>query len=289
MKIILIFKNLFTCFARVDLYFLIFIIILINVNVQASENQIQLSKDLRITEIERGVYIITHSFPWAGNSLVVFLSDNTVIFVDTPYNYEATRKVIEWIKSKNCEANIIEINTGFHNDNLGGNEYLLSQNIPIYGSELTARLIEEGKIYETMAAVLELFKKSGMKNQECIEAYQTQKFKAPNRLFNIEKGLKLTIGKEIVEVYFPGESHTIDNVVVYFNNRKILFGGCMVKSLESRGVGFTYDANMEEWPKSVNKVLERYKDAKIVIPGHGNWGDTKLLKHTIELLVDFNK
>jgi metallo-beta-lactamase class B len=267
----------------------IFIIALVSLIILASGNEIQLSEDLRITEIKKGVYVVTHSFPWPSNSLVVFLSGNDVIFIDTPYNNGATRKVVEWIKNENKKANIIEINTGFHNDNLGGNEYLFSQNIPVYGSELTAELIEDGKIYETMKSALELMKKTGNAKQECIEAYKTQKFKAPNRLFDIEEGLKLNLGEEIVEVYFPGESHSIDNVVVYFHNRKILFGGCMVKSLKSKTPGFTGDANMQEWPKSVKKVLEIYKDARIVVPGHGKWGDTKLLNHTIELLVNYNE
>ena len=266
-----------------------FIISFISFFILASGSEIRLSEDLVIKEIEKGIYVVTHSFPWKGNSLVVFLSGNDVIFVDTPYNNEATRKVVEWIKNENKKANIIEINTGFHNDNLGGNEYLMSQNIPVYGSELTAELIEDGKIYETMAAALKLMKKTGKVNQECLEAYKTQKFKAPNHLFDIEEGLLLNIGKEIIEVYFPGESHSIDNLVVYLNNRKILFGGCMIKSLESKGPGFTDDANMEEWPKSVKKVLNKYKNARIVVPGHGNWGDTKLLKHTIDLLINFNK
>jgi metallo-beta-lactamase class B len=266
-----------------------FITAFVSFFILASGSEIQLSEDLVIKEIEKGVYVVTHSFPWQGNSLVVFLSGNDVIFVDTPYNNEATRKVVEWIKSKNKKADIIEINTGFHNDNLGGNEYLLSQNIPVYGSELTAKLIESGKIYETMKAAVELMKKMGNANQECIKAYKTQTFKAPNRLFDIEEGLELSIEEEIVEVYFPGESHSIDNVIVYFHNRKILFGGCMVKSLESKNPGFTGDANMQEWPKSVKKVLDRYKNAKLVIPGHGNWGDTKLLKHTIDLLANYNK
>ncbi len=286
MRIHLIRKNSIKRFTQL---ILLLVIIFINNFLQASVNQIQLNEDLRITEIEKGVYIVTHSFPWPGNSLVVFLSENKVVFVDTPYNNEATRKVVEWIKSKNGKADIIEINTGFHNDNLGGNEYLLSQNIPVYGSELTAELIENGRIYETMAAASEMLKKSKTKKQECLEAYKTQKFKAPNRLFDIKEGFELNVGEETVEVYFPGESHSIDNVVVYFHDKKILFGGCMIKSLESKSPGFTDDANMEEWPKSVKKVLNKYKNARIVVPGHGNWGDTKLLKHTIDLLINFNK
>jgi len=256
-------------------------------------NEILLSQDLAIKEIENGVYVITHSFPWPGNSLVVFLSGNDVILVDTPYNNEATHKVVEWIRDKNraadIAADIIEINTGFHNDNLGGNEYLLSQNIPVYGSELTAKLIENGKIYKTMKAVYELMKQTQKVNSECLEAYKNQNFKAPDRLFDIKEGLKLNAADEIIEVYFPGESHSMDNVVVYFHNRKILFGGCMVKSLKSKSPGFTDDANMKEWPKSLEKVLKRFKDARVVIPGHGNWGNTELLTHTIELLVNYNK
>jgi metallo-beta-lactamase class B len=265
-----------------------FIIACVSFFISASGSDTQLSEDLVIKKVEDGVYVVTHSFPWAGSSLVVFLSENKVVFVDTPYNNEATEKVVEWIKSGNEKANIIEINTGFHNDNLGGNEYLLSQNIPVYGSKLTAKLIEEGKIYETMAAASKLLEKSVKVSQECLESYKTQRFKAPNHLFEIDEGLKLNLGKEFVEVYFPGESHSIDNLVVYFHNRKILFGGCMVKSLESKNLGFTGDANMEEWPKSVEKVLKRYKDARIVVPGHGNWGDTKLLMHTIGLLGNYN-
>lgn len=266
-----------------------FVLVFLSFFILNSGIEKNLSRDLVIKEIEKGVCVITHSFPWKGNSLVVFLSGNDVVFVDTPYNNEATRKVVEWIRDKNSKADIIEINTGFHNDNLGGNEYLLSQNIPAYGSELTAELIENGKIYETMSAASELMKKTDSGSQECLEAYKTQKFKAPNHLFDIKEGLKLNVGEETVEVYFPGESHSMDNVVVYFHDRKILFGGCMVKSLESKGPGFTGDANMEEWPKSVKKVLERYKDTRIVVPGHGNWGDKNLLKHTIGILENYNK
>ena len=63
----------------------------------------------------------------------------------------------------------------------------------------------------------------------------------------------------------------------------------MVKSHESKKPGYTGDANMEEWPKSVEKVLKRYKDARIVVPGHGKWGDIELLSHMIDLLLEYNK
>jgi len=32
------------------------------------------------------------------------------------------------------------------------------------------------------------------------------------------------------------------------------------------------------------KLMDKYKDIKIVIPGHGDFGSTELLTHTIELV-----
>ena len=48
------------------------------------------------------------------------------------------------------------------------------------------------------------------------------------------------------------------------------------------------DANMIDWTKSVVKVREKYKNVKIVIPGHGDWGNLDLLTHTIEILNNWN-
>jgi metallo-beta-lactamase class B len=183
------------------------------------------------------------------------------------------------------DVNLIEINTGFHNDNLGGNEYLLSKGVPVYGSDVTAKLIQE-RGPEEKEKIIKSFADSD--NATYHQACRQMTFMPPNHTFDINKGLKLEFPKETVEVYYPGPSHTIDNTVVYFQNHKILFGGCMVKALDSKDAGYTADANMQQWPRSIEKVLARYKDAKIVVPGHGNCGNINLLKHTIELLDKVN-
>jgi metallo-beta-lactamase class B len=96
-------------------------------------------------------------------------------------------------------------------------------------------------------------------------------------------GLLLKKGKLSFDVYFPGESHSPDNLTVYIKELNLLFGGCMIKSLESPNLGFTGDANMSEWSISVKKVQAKYSDVKCVIPHHGNWGGVSLLQHTIDL------
>ena len=252
----------------------------------ASEKSIALSDNLSVTEIEKDVFVINHSFPWSSNSLLIRVSNSDFILVNTLCENQGARMLVDWMKSSFGEVNLIAINTGFHVDNIGGNEFLLSKGIAVYGSNLTAKLITERGQAEK-SRLLEGFKSP--ENKKYYDAYKDLTFVPPNRIFDINQGLLLKIGDEDVNVFYPGPSHTIDNVVVYFPKRKILFGGCMIKSLDSRDAGYTADADMQKWPRSVEKVLSIYKDAKIVVPGHGDYGDTALIKHTIELLDKVNK
>ena len=47
--------------------------------------------------------------------------------------------------------------------------------------------------------------------------------------------------------------------------------------------GFVGDADMAAWPASLEKVRDRFPDARLVVPGHGAADDLALIDHTIEL------
>jgi metallo-beta-lactamase class B len=247
----------------------------------ANEKRFVLSENLSVTEIEKDVFVINHSFPWASNSLLVRTSNSDCILVNTLCDNQGAKLFTDWMKDNFGEVNLIAINTGFHVDNLGGNEYLLGRGVTVYGSNMTAKLVAE-RGQKEKNQLLDWFKSP--ENKKYYDAYKDFTFVPPNHLFDINEGLHLKIGDEDVNVFYPGPSHTIDNVVVYFPKRKILFGGCMIKSLDSKDAGYTADADMQKWPRSVEKVLAQYKDAKLVVPGHGNYGDIRLIRHTIELL-----
>ncbi|MFA8301244.1 MAG: subclass B1 metallo-beta-lactamase [Hyphomicrobiales bacterium] len=239
-----------------------------------------LQANLKITQINSNTFIVTHYFPWNSNSMIVQASDKEVVLIDTPYTNEATKKVIEWIDDKLQPKKIIAINTGFHVDNLGGNTYLRSKGIDIYGAEITVRMLKE----RSEATRKQLISWLRPDQKDIIKAYKELIFTAPNKVFDENKGLTLNVGKLTFDIYYPGESHSPDNLVVYIQESNLLFGGCMIKSLGSKGLGFTGDANIDQWPKSVRQIKERYPKVKIVIPHHGKWGDSKLLDHTLYLL-----
>jgi hypothetical protein len=175
-----------------------------------STERFDLTEDLYVRKVQDGVFVVTHAFPWPGNSMIVEMQNSDLVLVDTPYTPEATRELLEWVKVQLGERRVVAINTGFHDDNLGGNAYLVEQGIPVYGSELTARLLEE-RGEEERAMILGWLQ--APQYQRYYETYQTLPHVAPTHLFDLDEGLLLEFGDETVQVYYPGPSHSPDNVV----------------------------------------------------------------------------
>lgn len=258
--------------------FILCIGFIISTNIFA-QFEIKLSDNLQISKLSDSVYIATHSFPWESNSLIVQASKTDVVLIDTPYDTSATALLLNWINKTLQPKKITAINTGFHIDNIGGNQYLRDKGIDIYGSDRTCKLLDErGK--QTQQQLISWLKPD---QEDIKKVYETMVFVKPNKIFAIEDGITLHIGGVTFEVYFPGETHSPDNVVVYIPEMHILFGGCMVKALSANNLGFTGDANLVEWPKSMKNIQEKYKTASIVIPHHGMWGNMSLVQYTIDL------
>ena len=63
----------------------------------------------------------------------------------------------------------------------------------------------------------------------------------------------------------------------------------MCKSLNSENLGNIADGDLSEYPKTIDKVINRFKSAKVVIPGHGQIGGLDLLLHTKYLTTKTTK
>lgn len=78
----------------------------------------------------------------------------------------------------------------------------------------------------------------------------------------------------------------MDNIIVWIPSEKVLFPGCLVKGVNAKGLGNTVDGDLKAYPSTIEKVLHKFPDAKIVIPGHGTVGGIELIRHTKELLLN---
>ncbi|MBU0936698.1 MAG: MBL fold metallo-hydrolase [Spirochaetes bacterium] len=271
-------------------YFCIFAVLLIILHSCSKKDAklaiVQLNAELEITEIENNIFLVTHSFPWPGNSLIVLMDKKNILWIDTPYTPEATISVLNWIEKKFGEqSSITEINTGFHIDNLGGNQELAIRNIPIYGSDLTCELLET-RSKTTMSNMIGWL--NGEKNKKYRDVYSNLSLYKPSITFNINEEQKVLVGSNEVIIYYPGPTHTYDNLVVYIPSQEILFGGCMILSANTEKVGFIEDGNLDEWSKSLTNLQERFDNIRIIVPGHGNPGDSTLIAHT-KGIVDASK
>lgn len=217
--------------------------------------EIYKTNDLIITQISENAfthisYLQTNDFGNVPcNGLIIRDNDEAIIF-DTPTNDKSAEELIKWVRETlNCKINAI-IPTHFHDDCLGGLKAFNDKNIPSYAYFKTIELAKENK------------------------------YEIPKNSFG--NSIILKVGNENVSVKFFGQGHTKDNVVGYFPSENIMFGGCLIKELNA-SKGYLGDANVAEWSSTVEKVKMEYPNVKIVVPGHGEYGDRGLLDYTIKL------
>jgi glyoxylase-like metal-dependent hydrolase (beta-lactamase superfamily II) len=230
--------------------YLLLILVTVATCTVAKEN----STTLQIKQIDNGVFLHT-SYKMIGeyglvdsNGLVV-VNGHQAIIIDTPWSEDDTEKLLSWIRGKglNVEASV---STHSHEDRTAGIQALNSESIPTYTSELTNEiLVREGKPTAT----------------------------------NVFDNSEFSLFDGLVEVFYPGAGHTEDNLVVWLPENSILFGGCLVRSLEWEGLGFTGDASVNSWADSIRKIQSKYTKIETIVPGHGKVGDSSILGHTIKL------
>jgi metallo-beta-lactamase class B len=181
--------------------------------------------------------------------MVVANKKEAVIF-DTPSDNPGAAELINWItKKRNCNIKAV-IPTHFHEDCVGGLNEFEKNKIPSYA------------------------------NMKTIELAEARNFDIPK--IGFEDSLVLTVGNKKVIALFLGEGHTTDNIIGYFPDGNILFGGCLIKEIKA-GKGNLEDANVKAWAETVENVKHKFPDVKVVIPGHGACGDKTLLDYTIQL------
>lgn len=219
---------------------------------------IKVSDDIEIIKISNCAYVhVSYAdvpgYGRVGSNGVIFVDKGTAILFDTPMTEALTKQLMDWITNTlNVKVTQFAPNH-WHSDCIGGLKYLHKLGIKSYANELTIKYALENKL----AAPQNRFKDS----------------------------LTLFQGSKKIFCYFPGAAHSKDNIVVWIPSEKILFAGCMVKELSSATLGNTADGDLKAYPVTIKKVMEKFSDAGIVIPGHGKFGGRELLNHTLDMAL----
>jgi metallo-beta-lactamase class B len=237
------------------LFFLI-VLIFLPLSLKAAE-PVKLGADLTIEQLTPTVWMHTSTKRYPGGVLVpsnglLVIDHDTSILIDTAWNDEQTERIYKWASEQLHKLVRVAIVTHSHDDRIGGIGCLRGHNVKVLGSGMTRDL-------------------ALMRNVS-----------APEASFDLKPGEATTI--EGLEVFYPGPGHAPDNLVIWLPSDHLLFGGCLIKSADAGNLGFTGDADINNWPTTVRLVQSKYPNATLVVPGHGNPGDMKLLQHTLDLL-----
>jgi len=216
---------------------------------------------LEVTQLTGDYYIYTtyrplNGTPFPANGLYL-VTEAGVVMIDTPWDTTQIQPLLELIKVKhNCNV-LMCIATHSHDDRTGGLEYLRKKGVRTYTSSLTN----------------EISKAKGNKLAE----------------FLFDKDTVFTIANYSFQTYYGGPGHTKDNIVIWFEEDRILYGGCLVKSTDATDLGYLTDADLKAWPTTIRKIKQKVLRPSYIIPGHQGWGSNAALDHTLRLLDDKNK
>lgn len=212
------------------------------------------------SQIDSNIYLYT-SYGDAGSytnvdaNAVIVVSGKDALLFDTPWDSLQAEKLITYVKDSLKKNILLAIVTHAHLDRIGSIDVMHQHDIPTYAYYLTGQ-----------------------------EA-QKRGYTIPQHLF-YQTDTTLRCGTIDITALYPGPGHTVDNIVLYVPSKHLLYGGCFLKSGKSNHIGNIEDADVAQWPHSVERLQEHIKMLKIkyVIPGHGPWQSDNAINNTLRLL-----
>jgi metallo-beta-lactamase class B len=186
-----------------------------------SDSTIYKSDNLAILKLSQHCYLHTsylntNDFGRVPCNGMLVVSGNEAVVFDTPADNASSEELIRFVSGVLKSSIKGVIATHFHEDCIGGLEAFNANRIPSYASAKTIALLKE----------------EGTKHLELMRAFNDS--------------LEWQIGGKRVQARFFGEGHTKDNIIGYYGEDKVLFGGCLIKEVGA-GKGNLADANVDAW------------------------------------------
>ena len=234
---------------RILILLLLLLVGLVNSQAQNSEPK------LKITPLTGDFYIYT-TYNTYENSQVpangMYLVTNAgVVLFDTPWDTTQFQPLLDSIAVRHRQKVTLCFATHWHSDKTAGLEYYRQQGIRTYTTKLTDEL--------------------------------SQKHNEPRAEYLMTKDTVFQSVQYRFETYYPGEGHTADNIVIWFSKEKILFGGCLIKGVDDKTLGYLGDANTKTYASTLMNVKQKCRNPKFIIIAHNDWTDLGSLDHSIEM------
>lgn len=215
----------------------------------------EIAPGVSLQPIAEGVWVYTTYFDlpdlgrYPANGLIA-IDNKEAMLIDLPWTDEQTDILFDWAEKQEAQVKVV-VPTHFHQDCMGGLAEAHRRGAMSYGLDKTIKIAREKGL--------------------------------PVPQIPYQARTMVHCGATVALMTYKGPGHTTDNVVAWLPRQGILFGGCLIKSMDSESLGNTVDGDLAAYPLTIRKVLGDYARAKIVVPGHGDWGGPELLEHTLKL------
>jgi metallo-beta-lactamase class B len=225
---------------------------------QPGKKEIVVTEGLTLIPLNNNIYqhvsdLATTDFGKVKCNGLIYINKKDAIICDTPATEALSEDLLNWMAKNHPNVTIKAVIVNhFHADCLAGLRLFHRAGIKSYAHNLAPELL---KLKKDTSQI-------------------------PQHLFS--ESLEIKVGNKKVVNYYAGEAHTRDNIITWIPSENIIFGGCMVKSMNATK-GNLEDANVKEWSNTIRKIKLKYPDASTIVPGHGDAGGQELLDYTITL------
>ena len=221
----------------------------------------QQTEKLKITHLTGDFFIYTTYSIYEGDRIpahgMYLVTDKGVALFDTPWDSTQFQPLLDSIEQKHHQKVILCIATHWHSDRTAGLEYYRNQGIMTYTTKLTD----------------DYSRKNNKKRAEYL----------------FERDTVFRVGQYAFETYYPGEGHTADNIVIWFNKEKILYGGGLIKGADAKKLGYLGDAHVKTNSLTLQKVKQKFPGPEFIIVSHSDWNNINSLDHSIQLAKELRK
>jgi len=211
----------------------LFFIILIFQQVVANENS-----SFECQKVSGNVYCLYGK----GGNIGILATDEGFLIVDSQFKSvaDSVLKIIKTISGQNIKY---LVNTHYHADHTDGNKIIGKH------AEIIMHL-------DCISTKQKLNKLAGRKDISL------------NKVKVWEKGMEIRLGKETVRLLHFGNAHTSGDLVVVFEESKVIHTGDLFFNGWPPYIDVWDGSNTENWIRTIEILCKQYPDYKF-IPGHG--------------------
>ena len=159
------------------------------------------------------------------------ITNKGAVVIDTPWDITQFQPLLDSIKARHNKNVILCIATHFHEDRTAGLEYFRQMGTDTYTTRQTD----------------ELSRRKGMKRAQYL----------------IDKDTVFKVGQYSFQIYYPGKGHSPDNIVIWFEKERVLYGGCLIKSAEDNDLGNLSDASIKDYATTIKTFRKNVKTRTI--------------------------